>query len=157
MDVSQLNTSVACQKPRTVVVEVNGEPTDVEIDIIGADAPQARRAMAAVRAKLPMIETRRTQLQERLKNIAEGTDERAQILDALSNLDADATAVWCRYMAECTVAWRNLEDAGAPIPFSVETAESLYVQSQPLQAAVLPSVMDRVAFLGNVSKPGRTS
>lgn len=157
MDVSQLNTSVACQQARTIDVEVDGKPTDVKIEVIGADAPKAKRAMAAVRAKLPMIGTRRTQLQERLKNIAEGTDEHAQILDALANLDSEETAVWCRYMAECTVTWHNIEDKGTPIPFDVETAESLYVQSQPLQAAVLPSVMDRAAFLGNASKPGRTS
>lgn len=156
MDFSKLNTAAACQKTRTVAVDVNGELTDIEIDIIGTEALQARRAMAAVRAKLPMIETRRTQLQERLKNLAEGAEEYAQIIDALAKLDAESTAVWCRYMAECTVGWRNLEDAGVQIPFSVETAESLYVQSHYLQAAVLPSVMDRAAFLGNVSKPGRS-
>lgn len=156
MDFSKLNTSAACQSARTIVVEINGEPTDVEIDIIGADAPQAKRAMAALRARMPALETRRAQLQDRVKNLAEGSEEYGKVIDALSKIDGDVTALWCRYMAECTVAWRNIEEDGTSVPFSVEKAEEFYTQSQCLQASVLPSVMDRVGFLGNVH-PGSPS
>lgn len=150
MDFSKLNTTAACQTVRTVVVEVNGEPTDVEIDIIGTDAPQAKRAMAALRARMPALETRRAQLQERVKSMAEGSEDHAKIIDALTKIDEDVTRLWCRYMAECTVAWRSIEEDGAPVPFSTEKAEEFYTQSQYLQAAVLPSVMDRAGFMGNV-------
>lgn len=157
MDFSKLNTSAACQSVRTIVVEINGEPTDVEIDIIGADAPQAKRAMAALRARMPALETRRAQLQERVKNLAEGSEEYGKAIDALAKIDSDVTALWCRYMAECTVAWRNIDEDGAAVPYSVEKAEEFYTHSQYLQASVLPSVMDRAGFLGNVQPSGRSS
>lgn len=157
MDFARLNTVAACQKTRTVIVEINGEPTDIEIDIIGTEAPQARRAMAAVRARMPELEKRRAQLQERTQKVAESSEEYERAIDALAKIDDEVNAVWCRYMAECTVAWRNLDSDGAPIPFSVEKAEELYLQSHYLQAAVLPSVMDRAAFMGNVQAPGAPS
>lgn len=157
MDFAKINTAAACQTVRTVIVEVDGVPTDIEVDVIGADSPQARRANAAVRAKLPPLEARRAQLHERLKKLAAGTAEAEQIIDALAKIDADINAAWCRYMAECTVAWRNIEADGVPVPFSVETAEQFYAQSQPLQATVMPAVWDRAGFLGNVPTNGGSS
>lgn len=157
MDFASLNTSAASEKPRTIIVKLNGEPTDVEIDIIGSHSQKARRAQAEHAAKTPKIEARIKQLSDRLANLDDSHKDYPQVLEALTEARDQKAQAMCRLLAQMTCGWRNLDANGVPVEFSEDVAEQFYAQSEPMFLSVLPEVADTGAFLGNVSSGGSNS